>query len=215
MELCSVAYNPTPAPGMGGMMQGMPNMQPGMQGMPNMQHGMHHGMPGMQQEMCGMPGMPGMPGMQQEMCGMPGMPGMQQEMCGMPGMQQEMPGAQCMQPEMQGMPEMERMLHGMHRTPGAYPHPGFDPCCPTPCPPCEEPMMPQHCSMPIPTTVPAPTPAHEVYVVKKGDSVYKIAKRYGTTMQAIILGNDLRDPDRIYPGQILFIPEVSTSEYYG
>ena len=67
--------------------------------------------------------------------------------------------------------------------------------------------------MPMPT--PTPTPAHEVYVVKKGDSIYKIAKRYGTTMQAIILGNNLRNPDLIYPGQVLFIPGASSSEFRG
>lgn len=83
---------------------------------------------------------------------------------------------------------------------------------PMACSPCGEPMMQQHlyhCPMP------APKPAHEVYAVKKGDTVYKIAKRYGTTMQAIILGNNLRNPNLIYPGQILFIPGVSTEEYYG
>ncbi|MDP4127962.1 MAG: LysM peptidoglycan-binding domain-containing protein, partial [Bacillota bacterium] len=40
------------------------------------------------------------------------------------------------------------------------------------------------------------------------DSVYKIAKRFGTTMRAIILGNNLRNPNLIYPGQRLIIPGV-------
>ncbi|AHF06864.1 LysM peptidoglycan-binding domain-containing protein [Desulfitobacterium metallireducens] len=60
-----------------------------------------------------------------------------------------------------------------------------------------------HCT---PEQLPTPTP--EVYVVKKGDSVYKIAKRYGTTMRAIILANNLSNPDLIYPGQVLYIPGV-------
>jgi len=163
--------------------------------------------PGMQPEMSGMQGMPGMQGMH---------PGMQPEMCGM----QEMPGMQGMHPEMQGISEMERMLHGMHGVPGGYQHHDFDPCCPPPCPPpYSEPIMQRHCPMPMPAPSPAPeptpVPAHEVYVVRSGDSVYKIAQRYGTTMQAIILANDLHNPDRIYPGQILYIPTVSTSEYYG
>lgn len=55
---------------------------------------------------------------------------------------------------------------------------------------------------------PHPTPTPEVYVVQKGDSVYKIAKRYGTTMRAIILANNLTNPDLIYPGQVLYIPGV-------
>ena len=200
MELRSVAYNPTPAPNMGGMMQGMPGMQ-GMQGM----HQEMQEMQGMNHEMHGMPGMQGM---NQEMHGMPGMQGMNQEMPEMqPGMYQEM----------QGMPEMERMLHGMQGMPGAYPHFDYDPCCQMPCPPCSEPIMQPTCPMPMPTPLPAPTPtpAHEVYVVKPGDSVYKIAKRYGTTMQAIILANNLRNPDRIYPGEILYIPGASASKFRG
>lgn len=55
---------------------------------------------------------------------------------------------------------------------------------------------------------PLPTPVPEVYVVQKGDSVYKIAKRYGTTMRAIILANNLRNPELIYPGQLLSIPGI-------
>jgi hypothetical protein len=120
-----------------------------------------------------------------------------------PGMGGMMPGMH----DMQGMPDM---THGMYGVPG---HLDFDPCCPPPCPPpCPPytaPVMQQHC--PIPT--PVPTPTHEVYVVKSGDSVWKIANRYGTTMRAIILANDLRNPDLIYPGQILIIPGASMSQY--
>ncbi|WP_088187693.1 LysM peptidoglycan-binding domain-containing protein [Desulfosporosinus sp. FKA] len=141
----------------------------------------------------GMGGMSGMSGMAPDAQGMAGMQGAQ----AMPGMMgaQAMPGmmgAQAM-PGMMGMPEA-----GMHQ--GMY----ADPCCPMPCPPMSCPPEPM-----VHSTMPEPTPAHEVYVVKKGDTVYKIAKRYGTTMQAIILANDLRNPDLIYPGQILFIPGAS------
>ena len=149
----------------------------------------------------GMQGMPGMQGMQ-DMRGMQGMPGMQ----GMQGMH--------------GMP-------GMQMAPGMYPpgglvnldvdmDPGFvsyDVGGPMPCSPCGTPVMHHHqpCPMPMPT----PAPANKVYVVKKGDSVYKIAKRFGTTMEAIILANNLRNPNLIYPGQVLLIPMVSTGEFYG
>lgn len=143
----------------------------------------------------------GMAGMQ--------MPGMQMPGMQMPGMAQ-MPGA-----PMAGAP-------GMVGAPGMY-HPlppsgmvnldvDVDPGLvtldlggPMPCPPAP---MYHHCPPPVPAPAPVPTPAHEVYVVKKGDTVYKIAKRYGTTMQAIILGNNLRNPDLIYPGQVLIIPGV-------
>lgn len=199
MELRSVAYNPNLAPGVAGM-QGMTGMQ---------------GMPGME-GMAGMQGMQGMAGMQ----GMEGMQGMQ----GMPGMQ--------------GMAGMHGM-HGMPGGPGMYPPGGFvnldvdmDPGFvsldldgPRPCSPCgthgleaqqyqqqfeyEPERRQRRCPMPT------PTPSPEVYVVKKGDSVWKIAQRYGTTMQAIILANNLRNPDLIYPGQILLIPGASTEEFYG
>ncbi|HBW34457.1 MAG TPA: hypothetical protein DEF89_03475 [Desulfosporosinus sp.] len=57
-------------------------------------------------------------------------------------------------------------------------------------------------------------PATEVksgarYIVKQGDTVYHIAIRYGTTMQAIILANNLHNPDLIYPGQSFIIPGLS------
>jgi len=164
MELRSVAYNPTQAPGM-------------------------QDMQGMQQ-----PGMPGMQGMQ-------GMPGMQQ------GMQQGVPAAPGMYPP-GGMVNLD-----VDMDPGfvSYDVGGTMPCYP--CDPCG-PMMPQHQPCPMPTPAPAPTPAPKVYVVKKGDTVYKIAKRYGTTMEAIIAANNLRNPSLIYPGQILLIPKT-TEEFYG
>ncbi len=147
-----------------------------------------------------------------------------------PGMQgmQGMPGMQGMQ-GMQGMPEMMPGMQGMPMAPGMYPPGGFvnldvdadpgfvsyDVGGPMPCSPCGTPMMHHHQPCPMPTPTPAPAPAPQVYVVKKGDTVYKIAKRYGTTMQAIILANNLRNPNLIYPGQILLIPTVSTGEFYG
>ncbi len=74
------------------------------------------------------------------------------------------------------------------------------PVCPTPCPP--SPCPPPPCPPP-----PCP-PEPFAYVVRKGDSVYFIAQRFGTTMQAIIFANNLTNPDLIYPGQILYIPGV-------
>ena len=153
--------------------------------------------------------------------GMQGMQGME----GMQGMQ-GMEGMQGMHPGMQGMmPGMQGMMPGMQMAPGMYPPGGFvnldvdmdpgyvglDVGGPMPCSPCGVPVMHHHKTCPMPT----PAPAHKVYVVKKGDTVYKIAKRFGTTMEAIILANNLHNPDLIYPGQILLIPTVSTGEFYG
>ena len=44
-----------------------------------------------------------------------------------------------------------------------------------------------------------------IYTVKKGDNIYRIAKRHDVTMQAIIEANGLSSTT-IYPGQQLIIP---------
>lgn len=49
-------------------------------------------------------------------------------------------------------------------------------------------------------------PEAQVYVVKKGDSVYKIAQKYGMDWRELAGYNHLGNPDLIYPGQRLFIP---------
>ena len=65
-----------------------------------------------------------------------------------------------------------------------------------------------HCHKPKPCPCPPPPPQPITYVVKQGDSVYKIAQKFGTTMQAIILANNLSNPDLIFPGQVFIIPIV-------
>ncbi len=52
-------------------------------------------------------------------------------------------------------------------------------------------------------------PAHaqgQVHVVQRGETLYSIAVRYGTTVQAIASANGLRNPSFIYAGQRLAIP---------
>lgn len=46
----------------------------------------------------------------------------------------------------------------------------------------------------------------QVYVVQKGDSVYKIAQKYGMDWRELAGYNHLGNPDLIYPGERLFIP---------
>lgn len=125
----------------------------------------------------------------------------------------DMQGMQGMHP-MQGMYGMQGMpmASGLHPAGGYVNVPGeaapgfvcFDANAAMACQPCEIPVMP------FPQFCPPSAPAPRVYVVRKGDSVYQIARRFGTTMEAIIQANNLRNPDRIYPGQILLIP---TAEY--
>jgi len=60
-------------------------------------------------------------------------------------------------------------------------------------------------------TVEAPAPAATFYTVKSGDSLSKIAKAYygqAGKYPAIFEANKpmLKDPDKIYPGQVLRIP---------
>ncbi len=43
------------------------------------------------------------------------------------------------------------------------------------------------------------------YTVRNGDSLWKIAKRFGTTVVDLINLNKLTTPDLIYPGQILIL----------
>src|SRR5690625_4833181 len=43
--------------------------------------------------------------------------------------------------------------------------------------------------------------------VQPGDSVYKLAQKYGTDVKSIALANDLQDPDLIHVGDDLRIPQ--------
>ncbi len=60
---------------------------------------------------------------------------------------------------------------------------------------------------PGPTTPPPPPPSGNIsYVVQPGDTLGRIALRYGTTVQAIMTANGLTNPNLIYVGQVLTIP---------
>lgn len=51
-----------------------------------------------------------------------------------------------------------------------------------------------------------PRPRRMVHVVRKGDTVYKIAKHHGLDWRELAGYNRLGNPDLIYPGQRLEIP---------
>lgn len=52
----------------------------------------------------------------------------------------------------------------------------------------------------------AATAQEASYTVQRGDNLTRIAQRYNVTVQAIITRNNLTNPSRVLPGQVLIIP---------
>ena len=50
-----------------------------------------------------------------------------------------------------------------------------------------------------------------LYAVAPGDTLWSIAKNFGTTVNDIARYNGISDPDLIYPGQVLSIPQLDTT----
>jgi LysM repeat protein len=51
-----------------------------------------------------------------------------------------------------------------------------------------------------------PPPPQRTYVVQPGDTLFRIAARFGVTVNAIVQANNIRNPNTIYWGQVLAIP---------
>jgi murein DD-endopeptidase MepM/ murein hydrolase activator NlpD len=64
----------------------------------------------------------------------------------------------------------------------------------------------QRLVIPSASPTPEPTPQEQVHVVQRGETLYRIAQRYGTTVQALAAANNLANPNLIYRGQKLIIP---------
>jgi LysM repeat protein len=47
------------------------------------------------------------------------------------------------------------------------------------------------------------------YTVQSGDTLFRIAQRFGVTVQAIVTANNLSNPDSLSVGQQLVIPPAS------
>mgnify|MGYP005833108575 CR=1 FL=1 len=54
-----------------------------------------------------------------------------------------------------------------------------------------------------------------VHVVKPGETLYRIARQYGTTIQALVAANGIANPNRIYAGQQLVIPGAAAPSQPG
>lgn len=51
-----------------------------------------------------------------------------------------------------------------------------------------------------------PSPPSHFYVVQAGDTMYSIAAQYGLTLAQLQKANpQLKDPNTIYPGQVIYI----------
>lgn len=53
---------------------------------------------------------------------------------------------------------------------------------------------------------PPPPPAVTTYVVRPGDTLFRISARFGVPMQQLVTINNIRNPNLIYVGQVLTIP---------
>ena len=61
---------------------------------------------------------------------------------------------------------------------------------------------------------PPPTPQEDledysviIYVVKPGDTLWKIAKRFGSTVNDIVRVNGIEKPDKLNVGEKIYIPK--------
>ena len=58
-----------------------------------------------------------------------------------------------------------------------------------------------------------PTPAQVVHVVKAGDTLSKIATKYGVTVDQILAANpQIKDPNKIAVGDEIVIPQPLPTE---
>ncbi len=51
-----------------------------------------------------------------------------------------------------------------------------------------------------------------VHIVRRGDTLYSVARRYGTTVNAIVQANGLPNSNRIYVGQRLVVPTSGATQ---
>jgi LysM repeat protein len=76
---------------------------------------------------------------------------------------------------------------------------------PAPAPSVPPPALP-------PPAAPAPARSSEVYMVQRGDALWQIAQRYHVTISDLMLANGLYNPNLIYAGQALSIPNPGSGQ---
>ncbi len=60
---------------------------------------------------------------------------------------------------------------------------------------------------PTPAATPTPTPAPQTYTVQAGDTLLQVAERFGITAEDLQAKNNLADPNSIFVGQKLELPQ--------
>jgi membrane-bound lytic murein transglycosylase D len=63
-----------------------------------------------------------------------------------------------------------------------------------------------------PPASPTTTPAEGIYVVRRGDSIERIATRLGVDQQALLAANDIRNKNLIQVGQQLVVPSAGQAD---
>ncbi|MCZ7667026.1 MAG: LysM peptidoglycan-binding domain-containing protein [Chloroflexi bacterium] len=74
------------------------------------------------------------------------------------------------------------------------------------------PTAPAESASPSPTVPPEPTP--QVYVIRQGDTLSKIANRFGVSLDELLAANEdrIKNPDRIAVGDEIIIPVPSEED---
>ena len=58
----------------------------------------------------------------------------------------------------------------------------------------------------LPIEIPKPPARSFRYIVRRGDTLFRIANRFSTDVDTLVRLNNIADPDVIFPGRILIVP---------
>ena len=77
-----------------------------------------------------------------------------------------------------------------------------------------KPTVPIATQLITPAPTPVPEPTDQIYIVKSGDTLSRIAGRFGITLDELIAANaeNLPDPNKLQIGDRLIIPAKNPSE---